>query len=90
VVPGAPAEQTERQGIQQDRLARSAEYGRHAREALQRAGELLVQQVPGRRPDTELAQAWATVGQGWAALAHAEATRSLAVAPFAWSQAPGA
>jgi len=27
----------------------------------------LAEEIPGRRPDTELASAWALIGQGWAA-----------------------
>jgi hypothetical protein len=36
--------------------------------------------IPGRRPDAELARAWAEIGQGWAALSPAEAARSIAAA----------
>ena len=39
-----------------------------------------------RRPDDELARAWAAVGQGWANLSHAEAARDMAVAAFAVDQ----
>ncbi len=36
--------------------------------------------IPGRRPDTELAHAWALIGQGWAALSHADAARATGLA----------
>ena len=42
--------------------------------------------IPGRRPDVELARAWAEIGQGWATLSHAEAARSIAAAAFAVDQ----
>jgi hypothetical protein len=37
-------------------------------------------------PDSELAQAWAAIGQGWATLSHAQAARSFAAAVFAIDQ----
>ena len=46
----------------------------------------LVVGVTGRRPDTELARAWAELAQGWASLSHAEAARSIAAAAFAVDQ----
>jgi hypothetical protein len=73
----------ERGQIQRDWIAASAESGRQAREALTKAAEILAENIPGRRPDAELAQAWAEVGQGWASLSHAEAVRSIAAAAFA-------
>lgn len=44
-------------------------------EALTKAAEVLSAHIPGRRPDNDLAQAWAAVGQGWATLSHTEAAR---------------
>lgn len=41
---------------------------------------MLAEDIPGRRPDTEVASAWALVGQGWAALSHADAARGIALA----------
>jgi len=43
--------------------------------------------IPGRRPDAELARAWAEIGQGRATLSHAAAARSIAAAAFAVDQA---
>lgn len=37
---------------------------RRAREALTTAAGILADTVPGRRPDSELAGAWAALGQG--------------------------
>ena len=76
----------ERGQIQRDWIAASAESGRQAREALAKAAEVLAENIPGRRPDAELAQAWAEVAQGWASLSHAEAVRSIAAAAFAVDQ----
>jgi hypothetical protein len=76
----------ERGQIQRDWIAASAECDRQARDALARATQVLTEHIPGRPPETELAQAWAHVGQGWAALSHAEAARSIAVAAFAVDQ----
>ncbi len=73
----------EREQLQRDWIVASAEYGSQAREALGKAAEGLAEDVPGRRPDTELACAWAEVGQGWATLSRAEAARSIAAAAFA-------
>lgn len=73
--------------LQRDWIISSAESGRRAKEALTKAAEVLAQDVPGRRPDDELARAWAAVGQGWAALSHSEAARSMAVAAFPADQA---
>jgi hypothetical protein len=66
--------------MQRDWITASADCDRQAREALAKAAEALTGHVPGRRPDTELARAWAEVAQGWAALSHAEAARSIATA----------
>ena len=68
-------------------IAASAESGRQATEALGKAAEVLAGGIPGRRPDAELARAWAEIGQGWATLSHAEAARSIAAAAFAVDQA---
>jgi hypothetical protein len=73
--------------MQRDWIAASDECGRQAREALVRAAEVLAVSVPGRPPDTELARAWAELGQGWAALSHAEAVRSIAAAAWVVDQA---
>jgi hypothetical protein len=62
------------------------ESGRQATEALGKAAEMLAGGIPGRRPDAELARAWAEIGQGWAALSHAEAARSIAAVAFAVDQ----
>ncbi len=72
--------------MQRDWIADSAECGRQARKALAKAAEVLAEDVPGRRPDAELARAWAEVGQGWATLSHAEAARGVAAAAFAVDQ----
>jgi hypothetical protein len=76
----------ERGQIQRDWIVASAECDRQAREALAKAVEALTENIPGRRPDAELARAWAEVGQGWAALSCAEAARSIAAAAFAVDQ----
>lgn len=77
----------ERGQIQRAWIAASAECDRQARDALAKATtEVLTAHTPGRRPDTELAQAWAEVGQGWATLSYAEAARSIAAAAFAVDQ----
>ena len=76
----------ERGQIQRDWIAASAESGRQATEALGKAAEMPAGGVPGRRPDAELARAWAEIGQGWATLSHAEAARSIAAAAFAVDQ----
>src|SRR5204863_3774699 len=73
--------------MQRDWIAASDECGRQARAALARAAEVLAESVPGRPPDTELARAWAELGQGWAALSHAEAVRSIAAAAWVVDQA---
>ena len=72
--------------MQQDWLIASARHGRLAREALEKAAAMTAGEVPGRRPDTELAHAWAAVGQGWAALSQAGATRAGALAALAVDQ----
>jgi len=48
--------------IQRDWIAASAESERRATEAFAKAAELLADNIPGRRPDTELARAWAEIG----------------------------
>ena len=77
----------ERGQLQRDWIAASAESGRQAREALAKAAEVLAENIPGRRPDADVAQAWAEIAQGWASLSHAEAVRSIAAAAFAVDQA---
>jgi hypothetical protein len=76
----------ERGQIQRDWIAASAQSGRQAREALAKATEVLTEVIPGRRPDTELARAWAEIAQGWGTVSHAEAARSIAAAAFAVDQ----
>lgn len=76
----------ERGQIQRDWIAASAGSGRQATEALGKAAEMLAGGVPGRRPDAELARAWAQIGQGWITLSPAEAARSIAAAAFAVDQ----
>ena len=76
----------ERGQIQRDWIAASADSGRQAREALAKAAEVLAENIPGRRPDAELALAWAEIGQGWASVSHAEVARSIAAAAFAVDQ----
>jgi hypothetical protein len=56
------------------------------KEALLKAAEVPAENIPGRRPDAELALAWAEIGQAWASLSHAEAARSIAAAAFAVDQ----
>lgn len=68
VLEGSTARQTERGQLQRDWIISSDECGHRAREALAKAVEVLAEDVPGRRPDAEVAQAWAAVGQGWATL----------------------
>jgi hypothetical protein len=72
--------------VQKDWMVSSAEYGRRAEEALTKAAEVLAEDTRSGRPDQELARTWAAVGQGWATLSHAEATRSVAAAAFAIEQ----
>jgi hypothetical protein len=76
--------QVERGELQRDWIIASAECGRQAREALLKAAEVLAENIPGRRPDAELALAWAEIGR--ATLSHAEAARSVASAAFAVDQ----
>lgn len=76
----------ERGQIQRDWIVASAESDRQARDALAKAAQVLTEHIPGRHPDTDLAQAWAQVGQGWATLSYAEAARSITVAAFAVDQ----
>lgn len=75
-----PIRRTEREELLRDWIAASAEYSRRAREALTNAADVLADAFPGRRPDGELAGAWAALGQGWATLSHAEAARGIAAA----------
>lgn len=76
----------ERGQVQRDWIAASAESGRQAREALAKTANVLAENIPGHRPDTELARALAKVAQGWASLSHAEAVPSIAAAAFAVDQ----
>jgi hypothetical protein len=76
----------ERAQIVRDWITSSADCGRLAREALTKAAEVLAETIPGRRPDADLAQAWAEIGQGWAALPHADAVRCAAAAAFTVNQ----
>ncbi len=73
--------------MQRDWIAASDECARPGREAMARAAEVLAETVPGRQPDTGRARAWAELGQGWAALSHAEAVRSIAAAAWVVDQA---
>jgi hypothetical protein len=54
----------ERGQIQRDWIAASADSGRRATEALAKAAEMLAGNIPGRRPDAELARAWAEIVTG--------------------------
>src|SRR5258706_10956239 len=87
VLQDSTARRAERGQLQRDWIIFSAECARQAKHALAKAAEVLAEDVPGRRPDAEVAQAWAAVGQGWATLAHAEAARSVAAAAFTVDQA---
>jgi hypothetical protein len=80
------SKRAERGQVQRDWIAASAGCDRQPRDALAKAAEALTGHIPGRRPDAELARAWAEVGQGWATLSHAEAARSIAAATFAADQ----
>jgi len=86
VLQPSAARHAERGQLQRDWIISSAECGRRAREALAKAAEVLAEDVPGRRPDSDVAQAWAAVGPGWATLSHAEAARSVAAAAFTVDQ----
>ena len=55
--------------LQQEWLAASVLYTHQAADALRKATVAIDEDIPGRRPDTGLATAWAAIGQGWAALA---------------------
>ncbi|MFY9669756.1 MAG: hypothetical protein WAK83_06725 [Trebonia sp.] len=83
---GPVTSRAERGQIQRDWIAASAGSGRQATEALGKAAEMLAGGVPGRRPDAELARAWAQIGQGWITLSPAEAARSIAAAALAVDQ----
>lgn len=76
----------ERGELQRDWIVSSAECGHRAKEAVTKAAEVLAEHIPGRRPDEELARVWTAVGQGWAALSHAEAARGVAATAFAVDQ----
>ena len=56
---------------QADIHAAALTFAGKAQEALESATAALAAEVPGRRPDVELASAWALIGQGWATLAMA-------------------
>jgi hypothetical protein len=86
VLQDSAARRTERGQLQRDWIIFSAECGRRASQALAKAAKVLAADIPGRRPDADVAHAWAAVGQGWAALSHAEAARSIAAAAFTVDQ----
>ncbi len=75
-----PDPQRNRYLLQQEWLATAARCARNAEDALRKATAAVTEDIPGRPADTSLATAWAAIGQGWAALATAEATRSAATA----------
>ena len=81
------ARRAERGQLERDWITASAESCREAREALAKAATALTDTIPGRRPDAEVAQAWAEVAQGWASLSHADVVRSIAATAFAADQA---
>jgi len=72
--------QRDRRHLQQEWLAASARWARNAEDALLKATAVVTEDIPGRPPDVGLATAWAAIGEGWAVLAAAEATRSAASA----------
>lgn len=67
-------------------LSRRATQGAQSNHTADVAPSELTDAIPGRRPDGELAGAWAALGQGWATLSQAEATRSIAAAGIAPGQ----
>ncbi len=75
-----PDLQRNRYPLQQEWLAASARCAGNAEDALRKATAAVTEDIPGRPADSSLAAAWAAIGQGWAALATAEATRSAATA----------
>src|SRR5437016_4154651 len=81
--------QRDRHLHQQEWLAASARCARNAEDALRKARAAVTEDIPGRPPDTGVAAVWAAIGQGWAALATAEATRSVAAAVMAVEQTGG-
>ena|SRR5215472_201564 len=86
VLQNPAARHTERAQLRRDWILSLAECSRRAKEAIAKAAEVLAEDVPGRRPDAEVAQAWAAVAQGWETLSHAEAARSVAAAAFTVDQ----
>lgn len=72
--------------VQRDWIVDSVESGRRAKEALDKAAEVLAATIIGRPPDTGLMRAWAEIAQAWASLSQAEATRSIAAATRAADQ----
>jgi hypothetical protein len=75
-----PDLQRNRRRLQQDWLAASARCARNAEDALGKAIAVATEDIPGQPPDVGLATAWAAIGEGWAVLAAAEATRSAVTA----------
>ena len=75
-----PDLQRNRRRLQQEWLAASARCARNAEDALGKATAVVTEDIPGQLPDVGLATAWAAIGEGWAVLAAAEATRSAATA----------
>ena len=75
-----PDLQRNRRRLQQEWLAASARCARNAEDALGKASAVVTEDIPGQPPDVGLATAWAAIGEGWAVLAVAEATRSAAAA----------
>jgi hypothetical protein len=75
-----PDLQRNRRRLQREWLAASAGCAHNAEDAFRKATAAVTENIPGRPTDTGLATAWAAIGQGWAVLAAAEATRSAATA----------
>ena len=75
-----PDLQRNRRRFQREWLAASARCAGNAEDALGKATAVVTEDIPGRPPDVGLATAWAAIGEGWAVLAAAEATRSAATA----------
>src|SRR5262249_32940789 len=75
-----PDLQRNRPRLQQEWLAASVRCARNAKAALGKATAVVTEDTPGRPPDDGLATAWAAIGQGWAVLAAAAATRSAVTA----------
>jgi hypothetical protein len=76
----APDLQRNRRRLEQEWLAASARCARNAEDGLGKASAVVTEDIPGQLPDVGLATAWAAIGEGWAVLAAAEATRSAATA----------